>query len=491
VTVLAAPPAPADWAAALQLPGRRAPELLPAVAVGLGLSAVAAALIVVRPDDGPMLAAVTLVGGAVAVGLVVLLLRRPQLAAWGAVLLFATSSELKLRVDPLVGAAKDGYVLLLVGIALVHVLRRPEAVRRLRELAPAGAALAVLVGLYVLDPAGSALTSRLFATRLLVEVVVLLLIGLVLAPAATLRHLVLAMTVLLPAEAAVAWAQQLSGLQSLVYQWGYQYGAQVRISSGGSLRTSGTFEDPFQLAALAVLGVVLALFVASRWQAALLLPAAVAVLAATSVRTAVLQVGVLLVLWAVRRGWGRPAGAVAGVGALGAVLVLATTTSAVEPGARPEPLLLSLNGRSSAWSNAVDGWGSLLTGNGVGARGSGSTVTSTAVSSAPSYAAGSGSPGAFAGNPAFLDSSYAQVQSDVGIVGTLALLTALVWLGVLAVRRCRHSIGGVPWAVCGLLAVSMIDWIGRSSLASYSTGFLTLYVLGVLLGSPEMQRGRR
>lgn len=475
---------------ALAAPPARPAVALPVVLAGLLLTAVAAALVVVQPVRGVPLAALTLAGGGLAVGAVVALVRRPQLAAWGALPLFASSAELKLRVSPYVGAAKDGYVLVLVGIALVHVLRHRSVIRELRPLAPAGAAVAVLVGLYVLDPAGSPLLSRVFATRLLLEVLVLLLVGLVLAPAQALRHAVTAMTVLLPLEALVAWAQQLSGLQRLVYQWGYQYGAQVRVSSGGSLRTSGTFEDPFQLAALAVMGVALALFVASRRQAAVLLPSAVAVLAATSVRTALLQTAVLTLLWAVRRGWWRPAAALGAVAAVAAVFVLATTTSAVEPGAPEKPLLLSLNGRSSAWSNAVDGWESLLTGNGVGARGSGSTVTSAAVSSAPSYDSAAGPVAAFAGNPAFLDSTYAQIQSDVGVVGTLSLMVALAWVGVLAVRRCRQSADGAPWALAGLLAISVIDWVGRSSLASYTTGFITLYLFGVLLGSTVVRQER-
>jgi hypothetical protein len=36
-----------------------------------------------------------------------------------------------------------------------------------------------------------------------------------------------------------------------------------------------------------------------------------------------------------------------------------------------------------------------------------------------------------------------------------------------------------------VVAVSLIDWIGRSSLASYTTGFLTMYVLGVLIAASE------
>lgn len=464
--------------------------LLPAVVACLAAAVLAAGLVVLRPTDGVPLGAAVLVGGLVLVGSVVLLDRLPQIAPWVAVLLFSSSAELKLRVSPLIGATKDGYVILLVGVALAHALRRPSAVRRLRSLAFAGAALAVLVGLYVVNPGGAHGVSWIAGCRLLLEVLALLLVGLVLAPEKALRHLVAAMTVLLPIEAVLAWTQQMAGLQSLVYQWGYAYGAQVRISSGGSLRTSGTFEDPFQLAALGVLGLALALFVASRWQAALLVPAAIAILGATSVRTALIQTGVLVVVWAVRRGWWRPAAALAAVAVVAGVLTLATTTSVVHPGAPEEPLLFSLNGRSTAWTQAVDGWESLVAGNGVGARGTGSTSTGS-VGAAPAYSPGAAPIAAYAGSSAFLDSSYAQIQSDVGIVGTAALLTALGALGVCVVRGCRISGDGAPWAAGGVLLVSLVDWVGRSSLASYTTGFLTLYTLGVLLGAGSIRQDFR
>jgi hypothetical protein len=295
------------------------------------------------------------------------------------------------------------------------------------------------------------------------------------------------MTVVLPLEAAFAWVQQAAGPARLIYQWGYEYGSQVRSTSSGGVRTSGTFEDPFQLAALAVLGLALALFVATRWQAAVLIVSAVAVLGASSVRTAMLQAGLLLVVYAVRRGFGRDALALGAVALVGGLFFLATTTSAVRPGAPEEPLLLTLNGRSDAWALAVDGWDSLVTGNGVGDRGTGSTRTSVGVTGPPSFD-GSAPEAAFAGNPAFLDSSYAQVQSDVGIVGSVALVTALAGTAVFLVRRVRADpADGVAWAALGVLVTSLVDWVGRSSLASYTTGFLTLYVLGVLLGAVRTQ----
>jgi hypothetical protein len=67
-------------------------------------------------------------------------------------------------------------------------------------------------------------------------------------------------------------------------------------------------------------------------------------------------------------------------------------------------------------------------------------------------------------------------------------LTGLAGFAVVVVRRCRRTGDGAAWAAGAVLAVSAVDWIGRSSLASYTTGFLTLYVLGVLLGAGTLRK---
>ena len=474
------------------IPEHTGPGLLGwVVSAGLLVTAVSGALIVLVPGTGVLLGLGLLLGAVPLGGAALLLARRPELAPWGALLVFATSAELRLRLHPAIGLLKDVYVIVLVALVLLYVFRRPSALRRLRPFAPMLAALAVLVGLYLLDPAGDRGTSWVFGTRLLLEVLVLLLVGMVLAPERSLVHLVRAMAVLLPAEAAFSWLQQAVGAQALVYQWGYEFGAQVRSTSSGGLRVSGTFEDPFQLAALAVLGLALGIFTAaSRRQSAVLIASGLAVIAASSVRTAMVQVLLLLVVHAVRRGWGRQAAALGMVVAVIGVLVLATTTSSVTPGAPERPLLLTLNGRSTSWALAVDGVESLVVGNGVGARGIGSTRTTTGVTAPPSYD-GTAPAAYFAGNPAFLDSSYAQVQSDVGFVGSAAFALALGGMAAVVLRRSRDPRNGAAWAACGVLNVTLVDWVGRSSLASYTTGFLTLYVLGVLLGASHSREDMR
>ena len=443
------------------------------------------ALAFLRPNGGDWLAVQGALGLLGAAATAALLLRCPWLAPWGGLLLFCSSDELRLRLDPVVGVAKDVYVVLLAGLLFAQLIRGTVVPRRLLPLTGPLIALGVLVGLYVINPAGGHGGSWFYGARLLLEVLALLLLGMLCAqPGPTTTHLVRAMTVILPLEAALAWLQQAVGVNTLVYQWGYQYGAQVRVSGDGGLRTSGSFEDPFQLAALAVLGLVLALFVANRRQAVLLVLAATAIFAATSVRTAAFQVGVLLLVWAVRHGWHRQAAALVGAALLAGFFTLATTSASPQPGAPSEPLLFTLNGRTTAWAQSVPDARSFLIGNGVGERGSGSTRADQPLISRPPVYDPTAAPTAyFAGESGFLDSSYAQVQSDVGIVGTLAMLGGMLALAAILARTAWRYHHPAAWAACAVLVVSMIDWIGRSSLASYTTGFLTMYVLGVLIAA--------
>ncbi|MBN1091248.1 hypothetical protein JKP75_00730 [Blastococcus sp. TML/M2B] len=447
------------------------------------------------PDSAAIGVAGVAIGLLMVVGTVRLLLRAPWLAPWAALIIFSTSSELRLRVHPGIGLLKDVLVLVLVLVVVSRLLSRgPRALAGTRTLGGVLAAIAVVPALYLLDPAGQHGSSWIFGSRLLMEALALLLVGLLTdRPQRTLQHLVRAMTVVLPLEAAFAWAQRAAGLEALLRGWGYQYGAQVRVTSGGSLRTSGTFDDPFQLAALAVLGLALGLFVAKRGQAVVLLVAGAAALGATSVRTSLVQVAILLLLYAVRRGWWRQALALTAVAVLAGIFLLATITTSVRPGAPETPLLFGLNGRNLAWGQAVQGWESMLIGNGVGALGIGSTrELPLAITPPASHDPAVAPTASFAGDPAFLDSAYAQVQSDVGLAGTIALVGGFVGLAVILLRRCRSGRSdATSWAALAVLAVSMVDWIGRSSLASYATGFLTLYVLGLLLAADQERQIQR
>jgi hypothetical protein len=414
-----------------------------------------------------------------------LLVRRPWLAPWAVVFLFGTTAELRLRISDSLGVAKDALVVLLLGVTVLAVLQgRTSLAARLPPLS-VGFPLTVLVGLYLLDLGGDHGGGWVFGTRLLVEPLLLLFIGLATPrPEAALRHLVHAMTVFLAAQAILAWIQQAVGPDALVYQWGYAFGSQVRLSSGGALRSPGSFEESFSLAAFAVLGACLALTVASRRQAVVLWISVAAILGATQVRTAVLQLAVLAIVVLLRQGKTRAA--VVGVvgAAAGAVLAAGVyLVSATVPGGPVRPLLFTLNGRFDAWGVAYQGISSLVRGNGVGALGAGSTRAEAGlVSAAPAYDPNRESEALFAGDPSFLDSSWAQVLSDVGLVGVVALLAVVVayarWLSGPA-----RGDSGAAWLGLAVLAVSVVDWISRTTLGSYPTGFMTFYLLGLATGA--------
>jgi hypothetical protein len=157
--------------------------------------------------------------------------------------------------------------------------------------------------------------------------------------------------------------------------------------------------------------------------------------------------------------------------------------SATVPGGPVRPLLFTLNGRFDAWAVAYQGLSTLVRGNGVGALGAGSTRAEAGlVSQAPEYDPNKESEALFAGNSAFIDSSWGQVLSDVGLVGVAALLAWVIaycwWLW----RPAREG-SGPAWLVLAVLAVSVVDWLSRTTLGSYPTGFTTLYLLGLATGA--------
>lgn len=421
------------------------------------------------------------------------LVRRPWLAPWAAVFLFGTTAELRLRISDSLGLAKDALVVLLLGVTVLAIVQgRTSLAARLPPLA-VGLPLSVLVGLYLLDLGGDHGAGWVFGTRLLLEPLALLVIGLATPrPDTALEHLVRAMTVFLAAQAVLAWIQQAVGPDALVFQWGYAFGSQVRLSSSGALRSPGSFEESFSLAAYAVIGACLAVTVASRRQAAVLGISVVAILAATQVRTAVLQVAVLALVVLLRQGKVRAAavGVVAAVA--GAVLAAGVyLVSATVPGGPVRPLLFTLNGRFDAWGVAYQDVSSLVRGNGVGAFGAGSTRAEAGlVSAAPAYDPDRESAALFAGDPSFLDSSWAQVLSDVGLAGVVALLVFVVAYGSWLSGPARRD-GAAAWLGLAVLAVSVVDWISRTTLGSYPTGFVTLYVLGLATGAALAADHRR
>lgn len=428
---------------------------------------------------GPILvlAAAVLLLGCLLVGLV--LARRPWLLPWFLVVEFALSSELRLRLGGSAGALKDVLVALAVGFAVVALLRRGRI--------PPGAGLLLPLGLltllYILNLGGSHNLQWVAGVRLLVEVIALFAAGIAAPdPRRTAWHLRLALVVVLAVESLYALVQQVLGEETLVYVLGYGYGSQVRSSSvPGMIRTSGTFEDPFQLAALCIITWCVVAFRPGRWLLPVALLAGIGVLIATQVRTVAIQIMVIAILVGLRQRY-RFAVALTTVAAVvsGLVAGLFYLESAAEPGRPARPLLLGLNGRSEAWGTAIQSVRSFITGNGVGAFGAGRNRFSGGVlNEVAGYDPNHAPVAVFSGDPGVIDSAYLQILSDVGLLGVLCLLVWIALVGAHLVWFSRVDTEGWSWIAGAVLLTAAVDWIGRSTFASFSTGFLTLYVLGV------------
>jgi peptidoglycan/LPS O-acetylase OafA/YrhL len=80
-------------------------------------------------------------------------------------------------MDPAVGLAKDVYVVLLAGLLAAELVRGTVGPRRLLPLAGPLAAIGVLVGLYVVNPAGGHDGNWFYGARLLLEALALLVLG--------------------------------------------------------------------------------------------------------------------------------------------------------------------------------------------------------------------------------------------------------------------------------------------------------------------------
>ena len=66
----------------------------------------------------------------------------------------------------------------------------------------------------------------------------------------------------------------------------------------------------------------------------------------------------------------------------------------------------------------------------------------------------------------------------MGLVGVLALLAWVVAYCWWMARPAREG-SGPAWLALAVLAVSVVDWLSRTTLGSYPTGFTTLYLLGL------------
>ena len=345
----------------------------------------------------------------------------------------------------------------------------------------------LLLGLYLIDANGGHGIAWAQGTRLVVEPLLLLLVGLTLnEPLRTFRYSMAALVIVCCFVAAYGIVQQIAGEWTVV-SWGYSFSEQVRTAYG-HLRSFGTLDDPSDYAWLLALGLA-AVFLWRRrgplaWAAACLILVG---LGASLVRTAILLVFGLvgLVLW--RRGFATSKALVAVAVALviaGGVTLAVTTGTQTKNNACTAPGHTTaaqgsanciLNGRATAWSRAFGpGPTDWLLGRGVGVLGAG--AQRAALGLTPSATSPQNV------NVNYVDSGYLQTVADVGLAGLavlLALFGRLLVLGAAAARANKDA----GWVVLGLLAVLLIAALTGSAFTGFPGAFLAMLLVGVALAA--------
>ncbi|MDQ6745236.1 MAG: O-antigen ligase family protein [Actinomycetota bacterium] len=444
---------------------------------------------------GAQVGAGAVVVAAVFLGTMLAYMYRPHVAVAGTILLFTFVPALKVFVNPQVGAVKD-----LVCLAAIFAALLLYAFERRRGDWQIGMFVLLLMGLYVIDAGGSHNTAWAQGVRLIGEPLLLLLVGLLLPdPQRNLRY---AVNVLIGAACVVALyglLQQVLGPQRLV-SLGYAYGAQVR-TIGASLRSFGTFDDPFSFAAFLLLAIGAVLFWLRRgpiaWATGLLLLAG---LAASFVRTGALVLVGFGALLLIRSGRTRPAIFLLVSTAVIAALTLVhaggsqsqafavfTRNGGSQVVTRPVPgaEAVILNGRVSAWKTALGNKPSeWLLGRGVGKVG---TAAERAAYTLAPASTNSTTSTATTTKAQAVDSGYLATIADVGVAG-LAVLVAVLWrCGLLNMRQARR--GSRPgWFGVALLTAMLLDALTRASFTGFPTADLGTLLLGVCVAAGAEKR---
>lgn len=409
--------------------------------------------------------------------------RWPQALAPLIVVGFSVQPYLKFNISTFFGPAKDAVVVLgVVGTAAGVVLHR-------KRFSPDRRLVVLLAGfllVYLVNPGGGHGAGWAFMTRLVVEGLLLFLVGYGSAdgPASWRWAAGSAVAVGLLETAVGVWQQHV-GLKALVEQYGYAYGQQVRATSGGQLRSFGTLDDPFNYAAIVLLGLVCAQHVLARPAMRRLVTACLAVGVFVSFdRTAFVLVALFVLLQLGRRH--RASAICLGLAlAVAGVAVLATrppdgrpTVVAVDDPSVPNTFLLSLNGRTTTWFQVVRNPSDLFFGRGTGAIGAGAArAGQPGVASVQRYQPGVAPPVARNIGLTSLDSSYVQTLADVGLAGLLVLLALLARTVALLRGRSRSS-GRVTTATLWVVLLLLADGVTRTSLFAFPFGFMALYMIG-------------
>jgi len=418
--------------------------------------------------------------------------RAPHVMAAVVVCGFAVQPTLVFFISSDFGPAKDVIVLAGVLALLFGVCFGLPPERRQHDAWLIGAVV-LLLGMYVLNAAGTHTAQWSNGTRLVIEAFGLLLIGyLAPNPSRTWRWAVAALLAVAVLNVLFGFAQQALGVQRLVHQFGYQFGDEVRTTAGGRFRSFGTLEDPFNYAALLALALVCALLeLRHRGLAAGIAALLAAGIAVSFVRTEIVLMAVILAIVLVRAR--RAPSAVAlllatGVAALG--LLALVPQPPVSSTARTS-VLGTLNGRTAGWSELLSDPADLIAGRGVGAVGSGLARSASAGVYEPGrFKAGSTPAAASTAELRSIDSSYLATLADIGLAGLVLLLVILGRM--LALMRLAHpGPSAARWTALGLWLVLVLDATTRSSMTAFPFGFIAMYLLGLALARRESELVQR
>jgi hypothetical protein len=454
-------------------------ELTPLL-VGAGLVMVA---VLITTRYGASAGLISVLGLALFAASTVAFLAVPHVAVAAAIPLFAVLPATKVLVSYGVGPLKEVVTLSAAAAALLSVLQKDGRRAFERTDRVLLVALAVYLGLYVLNVGGLYSESWhgdqwLHGVRLTAEPLLLLLVGLLLpTPRRTLRWAATSLVATGCVVAAYGIAQQVIGGAQLV-SIGYAYNEQVRTIDG-RLRSFGTLDDPFTYAAFLLLALATIVFGMRRgWLSAASAAVVTIGIAASSVLTAAVVVCALAAIWLVRVGRVM-AGLLLACAVAGAAVVLViaaaspTRSQTVEAGTNT---YVTLNGRTSVWGSTFADTEKIPLGLGVGEVGRAAIRARIGVTDV------SGSPGqSDQEGQLAVDSGYYATVADVGIVGLLVLMLMMIRVFVLARRGTRLAGNTAAWLCLGYLAVFALDAATRDSFTGYPNAYVGMLMVGITL----------
>lgn len=439
-----------------------------------------------------------LYAGAVALGIVLVwsVVRAPHVAAAVLLVFVQLQAALKFYVSASFGPAKDALTLLLIVIAVAPVLLTRRGWLRVPDWPLLLAVLGVIV-VYIIDPAGGHGAGWSPTVRLVVESLGLFLVGwLARDPARTWRWTWRALVGCGVAEALLGVAQQFIGVDRLVTVFGLAYGSQVRATSSGQLRSFGTFDDPFNYGAITTLALVVAAVCVQRlWLRWTILSVLTVGVIVSVDRTMLVLLPVLFLLWLIWAARRVLAGLLMATGVTLGGLVLSMPSPPPPPhvvlaDTPPGNFLLTLNGRTQTWSQIVRGPQDLLFGRGVGVLGNGlARSQEEGVADQNRYIEGQAVPAATNNQLTSLDNSYLQVLADAGLLAlALVVLFFARIRAILLARVPVRALSAPAAAGLGVLLVTVVDGLTRTSLTAFPFGFVALLTLGSAVAAADHAR---